>query len=87
MNVSTTPAFISTAETEKAGPPPQQFHDLPTKYCHAWADRDPAHLLSMFSEDSVMTDHGAQIHVPKPFLERHHRHWNGAHDNFEVHVE
>src|SRR5699024_7688815 len=58
--------------------------DLPEVYCKAWASRDPTGLLALFSEDSFMTDHGAQIHVPFPYLERHHRHWNGAHADFEV---
>lgn len=64
-----------------------QFKDLPEIYCRAWANRDPSDLLSLFADDSKMTDHGAQLHVPKNFLERHHRHWNGAHDKFEVYLE
>lgn len=63
------------------------FKDLPQVYCKAWANRDPTDLLSLFADDSVMTDHGAQIHVPRNFLERHHKHWNGAHENFEVYLE
>ncbi|KAF6815652.1 hypothetical protein CPLU01_14080 [Colletotrichum plurivorum] len=62
----------------------KDLKDLPEIYCRAWASRNPAELLNLFTEDSVMTDHGAQIHVPFAFLERHHKHWNGAHDNFEV---
>ncbi|KAH9237497.1 hypothetical protein K456DRAFT_1829603 [Colletotrichum gloeosporioides 23] len=58
--------------------------NLPEIYCRAWASRDPTALLALFAPDSVMTDHGAQIHVPFAFLERHHKHWNGAHDDFAV---
>lgn len=64
-----------------------EFKDLPEVYCRAWAGRDPSSLLKLFAPDSVMTDHGAQIHVPRNFLERHHKHWNGAHDKFEVYLE
>lgn len=64
-----------------------EFQDLPEVYCRAWADRDPSELLKLFADDSVMTDHGAQIHVPRNFLERHHKHWNGAHEDFEVYLE
>lgn len=64
-----------------------EFKDLPEVYCRAWASRNPSDLLDLFADDSVMTDHGAQLHVPRNFLERHHKHWNGAHENFEVYLE
>ncbi|OBR09794.1 hypothetical protein CH63R_05486 [Colletotrichum higginsianum IMI 349063] len=68
-------------------PAPQTPKDLPEIYCRAWAARDPSPLLALFAPDAVMTDHGAQIHVPYAFLERHHRHWNGAHKDFEVYLD
>ncbi|KAL2873208.1 hypothetical protein SGCOL_011635 [Colletotrichum sp. CLE4] len=67
--------------------PPKDLESLPTIYCHAWAARDPSPLLALFTPDSFMTDHGAQIHVPFAFLERHHKHWNGAHKDFEVYLD
>ncbi|KAK1983941.1 hypothetical protein LZ30DRAFT_748281 [Colletotrichum cereale] len=66
---------------------PKDLQDFPEVYCRAWAARDPAPLLALFTEDAVMTDHGAQIHVPFAFLERHHKHWNGAHKDFEVYLD
>ncbi|GKT42923.1 uncharacterized protein ColSpa_03104 [Colletotrichum spaethianum] len=66
---------------------PQNLKDLPEVYCRAWASRDPAPLLALFTEDSVMTDHGAQIHTPYAFLDLHHKHWNGAHKDFEVYLD
>ncbi|KAK2000693.1 hypothetical protein LX36DRAFT_747461 [Colletotrichum falcatum] len=66
---------------------PKDLQDLPEAYCRAWAARDPAPLLALFAEGSVMTDHGAQLHIPFAFLERHHRHWNGAHADFEVYLD
>lgn len=91
MNTPVTPGFVA-AENDKQAPssttaPQHQFHDLPKTYCHAWQDKDPQHLLSLFADDAVMTDHGAQIQVPRDFLERHHQHWNGAHADFEVYLE
>ncbi|KAK1709733.1 uncharacterized protein BDZ83DRAFT_724147 [Colletotrichum acutatum] len=70
-----------------ANTPPKDLESLPTIYCHAWAARDPSPLLALFTTDSFMTDHGAQIHVPYDFLERHHKHWNGAHKDFEVYLD
>ncbi|KAI3538331.1 hypothetical protein CABS01_08166 [Colletotrichum abscissum] len=67
--------------------PPKDLESLPTIYCHAWAARDPSPLLALFTTDSCMTDHGAQIHVPYAFLKRHHKHWNGAHKDFEVYLD
>ncbi|EFQ36846.1 uncharacterized protein GLRG_11985, partial [Colletotrichum graminicola M1.001] len=63
------------------------LQDLPKAYCRAWASCDPAPLLALFAKDAVMTDHGAQINVPFAFLERHHKHWNGAHKDFEVYLD
>lgn len=64
-----------------------ELHSLPQTYCQAWQNKDSSHLLSLFADDSVMTDHGAQLHIPRKYLGKHHQHWNGAHENFEVILE
>ncbi|ORY59549.1 uncharacterized protein BCR38DRAFT_59088 [Pseudomassariella vexata] len=60
---------------------------LPERYSTAWAEEDPKALLNLVSDDCLFTDHGAQIRVPRPFIEGHHRNWRGAHKDFEVYVD
>jgi hypothetical protein len=63
--------------------------DIPDLFSAGWSSTDSTPFLKLFSdaEDVTLTDHGAQIVVPRSHLHGHHQNWRHCHADFEVKVD
>ncbi|EJT77245.1 hypothetical protein GGTG_07157 [Gaeumannomyces tritici R3-111a-1] len=82
-------AFIPEIPLNGAGTPPtsKQISDdgkLYTARAQNYPSYYPGPFLDLFTDDAVYVDHGAQIQVPRPYLEAHHRNWRRSHADFEI---
>ncbi|KAL8388780.1 hypothetical protein RB599_010104 [Gaeumannomyces hyphopodioides] len=84
-------AFIPEILSNGAGTPPtnKQISDdeVWTAKARNFPSYHPNPFLNLFTDDAVYVDHGAQIQVPRPYLEAHHRNWRRSHADFEIKVD